>query len=193
MGTRLEKERMRAEMSSRAAALTRRELRAGGDAAAALVAALPEWKQARTVCLYASFGNEPVTDGLLELALAQGRRLLLPRMAPDRSASVRAVDSLTALKVSRLGIREPGDDAEPAEASEADLILVPGLAFDRRGHRLGRGAGFYDLLLRRLPRRTFLLGHAHAFQLAGQVPTEEHDVRVRAVATPQEVVRCRLR
>lgn len=184
---------MRAEMSARAASLTRREIETAGEAAAALVAALPEWKQARTVCLYASFGSEPATDALLRLALSQGRKLLLPRMSPAGTASVREVSSLDELKVSRLGIREPTDGATEGSAEESDLILVPGLAFDRRGRRLGRGAGFYDRLLRGLPRRTFLLGHAHAFQIAGLVPTEGHDVRVRAVATPQEVLRCRLR
>lgn len=193
METRQDKERMRAEMSASAAALTRRELAAAGDAAAGLVAALPEWKQARTVCLYASFGTEPDTDALLRLALGQGRTLLLPRMAADRSASVRKVNALEELAVSRLGIREPDEGAPEGSVEEADFILVPGLAFDRRGGRLGRGAGFYDRLLQGLPRRTFLLGHAHAFQIAGQVPVERHDVRMRAVVTPQEVIRCRLR
>lgn len=184
---------MRAEMSGRAAALTRRELETAGEAAALLVAALPEWKQARTVCLYASFGSEPATDALLRLALSQGRTLLLPRMAADRSATVRKVDALEELRVSRLGIREPSEGAPAGSAGDADLILVPGLAFDRRGRRLGRGAGFYDRLLHGLTRRTFLLGHAHAFQITGMVPVEPHDVRVRAVVTPQEVLRCRLR
>lgn len=193
MNPRQEKERLRAEMSARAAALTRRELEAAGEAAAALVGGLPEWKQARTVCLYASFGSEPSTDALLRLALDQGRALLLPRMAPGRSASVRGVRSLEELTVSRLGIREPADGAPAGSAKDADFILVPGLAFDRRGRRLGRGAGFYDRLLQGLPRRTFLLGHAHAFQITGMVPAEDHDVRVRAVVTPQEVLRCRLR
>ncbi len=193
METRRDKERMREEMAARASVLTRKELAAAGEAAAGLVAGLPEWKQSRTVCLYASFGSEPVTDGLLRLALAQGRTLLLPRMAPDRSASVRRVSSLDGLRTSGLGIREPDDAAPPAEATEADFILVPGLAFDRKGRRLGRGAGFYDRLLRGLPRKTFLLGHAHVFQLTGLVPSEDHDVRVRAVVTPHGVVRCRLR
>ncbi len=193
METRQEKDRLRAEMSARAASLTAKELEVAGAAAAALVAGLPEWKQSRTVCLYASFGSEPATDALLRLALSQGRTLLLPRMAGDRSASVRRVSSLDELRPSRLGIREPGEGAPEASPGDADLILVPGLAFDRRGRRLGRGAGFYDRLLRGLPRRTFLLGHAHAFQLTGLVPTETHDVKVRAVVTPQEVVRCRLR
>ncbi|MGA0134179.1 MAG: 5-formyltetrahydrofolate cyclo-ligase [Opitutales bacterium] len=193
MATRLDKERMREAMSARAAVLTRRELEAAGRAAEALVAQLPEWKQARTVCLYASFGQEPVTDGLLRLALDQGKTLLLPRMAPDRSASVRKVAALESLQVSRFGIREPADDAPVAAARDADLFLVPGLAFDRRGRRLGRGAGFYDRLLRGLPRKAFLLGHAHGFQLTGAVPSEEHDVRMRAVVTPQGTIRCRLR
>jgi 5-formyltetrahydrofolate cyclo-ligase len=193
MESRAAKARLRAELKGRRATLTPRELAVAGQAAADLVSRLPEWRQSKVVALYASRGQEPSTDALLALALAEGRMLLLPRVEADGSLTLRRVDDLAKLESSALGIREPRADAPVVAAADAGLILVPGVGFDRRGHRLGHGAGYYDRLLARLPRRVFLLGHAHAFQMVGLVPTEPHDVKVRAVATPQAIIRCRPR
>ncbi len=86
MDARADKDRLRAELKARRTALTPRELQVAGDAAARLVTQLPEWKQAKTVCLYASFGGELPTDALMLLALLEGKRLLLPRVTNKTSA-----------------------------------------------------------------------------------------------------------
>ena len=187
------KSRLRIELKGRRESLTTRELAVAAQACTAAVAKLPEWKQAKTVCLYASFGRELTTDPLIELALAAEKHLLLPRVSDKGVLSLHRVTNLAQLKVSALGIREPQPDAPLAEAKDAGLILVPGLGFDACGRRLGQGAGFYDRLLARLPKKCFLLGHCHAFQLAPSIPTEPHDIKVMAVATPQGVIRCRPR
>jgi 5-formyltetrahydrofolate cyclo-ligase len=103
------------------------------------------------------------------------------------------VTDLGALQTSRLGIREPRPTATAATLADAHLVLVPGLGFDGAGRRLGFGGGFYDRLLAKPPRKTFLLGHAHAFQVVPRLPDEAHDIKVKAVATPQGVIRCRVR
>lgn len=193
MDARAAKQALRAELKARRIALTPRELQVAGDAAARLITQLPEWKQAKTVCLYASFGGELPTDALLALALLEGKRLLLPRVCQRTRLTLHEVADLGALRVSRLGIREPQSSAPTAPLADAGLILVPGLGFDGAGRRLGFGGGLYDRLLTKPPRRTFLLGHAHAFQLVPRLPDEPHDVKVRAVATPQGVIRCRAR
>ncbi len=193
MDARAAKQTLRAELKGRRAALTSRELQVAGDAAARLVTQLPEWRQAKSVCLYASFGGELPTDALLALALLEGKRLLLPRVTDRTRLTLHEVTDLGALQPSRLGIREPKASAPAALPAEAGLILVPGLGFDGAGRRLGFGGGFYDRLLAKPPRKTFLLGHAHAFQLLPRLPDETHDVRVRAVVTPQGVIRCRAR
>jgi 5-formyltetrahydrofolate cyclo-ligase len=187
------KESLRVGFKSRRSSLTPRELQVAGDAAARLVTQSPEWKQAKTVCLYASFGGELPTDALLALALLEGKRLLLPRVTARTRLVLHEVTDLTALETSRLGIRQPKRDAPIVALAEAGLILVPGLGFDGAGRRLGFGGGYYDRLLAKPPRKTFRLGHAHAFQLISRLPDEPHDVRVQAVVTPQGWQRCRVR
>jgi 5-formyltetrahydrofolate cyclo-ligase len=109
------------------------------------------------------------------------------------AGSLQQVADLAALQPSRLGIREPKPTAPVATLAEAGLVLIPGLGFDGAGRRLGFGGGFYDRLLAKPPRKTFLLGHAHAFQLVSRLPDEPHDIKVKAVVTPQGVIRCRVR
>ena len=86
-------------------------------------------------------------------------------------------------------IPKPKDTEEFAPA----LLVVPCLGFGPGGVRLGYGGGFYDRLLAKPPRKTFLLGHAHSFQIVPRLPDEPHDIKVKAVATPQGVIRCRVR
>ena len=94
----------------------------------------------------------------------------------------------------RLGPRVLRTETAPVAAlADAGLVLVPGLGFDGAGRRLGFGGGFYDRLLTKPPRKTFLLGYAHAFQLVSRLPDEPHDIKVKAVVTPQGVIRCRVR
>jgi len=193
MDARAEKDRLRAGLKARRTALAPRELQVAGDAAARLVTQLPEWKQSKTVCLYASFGGELPTDALLMLALLEGKRLLLPRVTNKTTLTLHEVTDVAALRPSRLGIREPLPSAPLANLADAGLILVPGLGFDGAGRRLGVGGGFYDRLLAKPPRKTFLLGHAHAFQVLPRLPDEPHDIKVKAVATPQGVIRFRVR
>lgn len=193
MDPRAAKDRLRTELKARRTALTPRELQVAGDVAARLVTQLPEWKQADTVCLYASFRGELPTDALLLLALLEGKRLLLPRVTNRTTLTLHEVTDVAALRPSRLGIREPLPTSPTATLAEAGLVLVPGLGFDGAGRRLGYGGGFYDRLLAKPPRKLFVLGHCHAFQLVPRLPHEPHDLRVRAVATPQGVIRCRLR
>ena len=188
-----DKESLRTAFKSRRQALTPRELHVAGDAAARLVTQLPEWKQAKTVCLYASFGGELPTDALLLLALLEGKQLLLPRVTNKTTLVLHVVTDLASLRPSRLGIREPAPTAPTAELAAAGLVLLPGLGFDGAGRRLGYGGGFYDRLLTKPPRKTFLLGFAHAFQVVSRLPEEPHDIKVKAVVTPQGVIRCRVR
>ncbi len=193
METRAAKDSLRAELKARRTALTPLELQVAGDAAARLITQLPEWKQSKTICLYASLGGELPTDALMAIALLEGKRLLLPRVTNKTALTLHEVTDLASLQPSRLGIREPKPSAPVATLSEAGLILVPGLGFDGAGRRLGFGGGFYDRLLAKPPRKTFLLGHAHSFQMVPRLPDEAHDIKVKAVATPQGVIRCRVR
>jgi 5-formyltetrahydrofolate cyclo-ligase len=146
--------------------------------------AAPEVADARRVFLCLSFGNELGTAELVETLLAEGREVYVPRAEPrDRQLHVhRYPCELTTLA---FGLRQPkrGAPEVPAEAVDTtlDVALVLGLAFDRRGYRLGYGSGYFDRFL--VGRPFPALGMAFEQQMLDRLPDEPHDVPMRAVIT----------
>lgn len=128
-----------------------------------------------------ALADEVPLDDLLDSLGAAGR-LLLPRVR-GRDLVFSAVRDLGTLRRSRLGVLEPSE-AEPAlSLGPRDVILVPGVAFDTAGARLGRGMGFYDRALALHGERPFAVGVAFAFQVVERVPVLAHDRSVDAVVT----------
>ena len=152
---------------------------------------LPGFREAHTVLLYASaFPEEFDTGPLLRLALDMGKRLICPRV-------VRNEARLALVEIQRipddfvrgtLGIPEPRRDLAETDVAEIDWVLVPGLGFDSRCYRIGRGAGHYDRLLSRLrdgvPRWSLCLSS----QWVDRLPDEPHDQRLDGVADADHVV-----
>ncbi len=183
--------------SARKAAL-RRQLRAARaarpDAERAAVAAalarlavpLVTEREARTVAAYVSVGGEPGT-GPLRAALADaGVRVLLPLLRPDGSLDW-AVDTGEVAAGPR-GVPQPSGPAlGPDAACGAELLLVPALAVDRHGHRLGRGGGSYDRALT-LAAQVPALAVVHDDEVVADVPVEGHDRPVAGALTPSRVV-----
>lgn len=153
-----------------------------GEIANALESSEP-WTSARSVLVFLGDEGEPNLDGVITRAIERGVRIAAPRMDWD-AKSMHAVElgSLEATEVRRHGIREPvvGPSIEPAEL---DLILVPGVAFDASGGRLGRGAGFYDRFLERAGEGPLLVGVCFETQVIGSVPQETHDRGVDALVS----------
>ena len=149
---------------------------------------LPGLQAARTVLLFSSFGTEIPTSGTISRLRSEGRRVLLPYLEEDtlEAAEARPGDELVA---SGYGPKEPSNRIAVASA-EIDAVIVPGLAFDRRGHRLGYGGGHYDRYLRRLGSGPLRAGIGFAVQLVESVPAESGDERVDLVVTDKEVVEC---
>lgn len=128
------------------------------------------------------FGFAPMREEPNWLIAGWPGEIALPRVEGEHLI-FHAVPALERLTTGRFGIREPDPDAAvQVLPDEGDTILVPGLAFDRRGGRLGRGGGFYDRFLERWP-NAFRVGVAFSSQLIESVPCEAHDVRVDAVVT----------
>lgn len=151
---------------------------------------VPEIAGARALLIYASLPEEVSTDAIAEEARRRGMVLVYPRCLPDRALALHAVDTPDALLAGRFGIREPDADACPIHRVEdVDAALIPGLAWDRAGHRLGRGAGYYDRLLADPRWRGFRCGLFFAAQETPAIPRDEWDVRLDAVVTEREVVR----
>jgi len=141
------------------------------------------WRRARVVTLFAPMRTEPDVRPLWFRALAEGKVLTLPRYnleTRDYSPAVVTEPERDVVRA-RFGIEEPRADLPSVGWEEPDLLIVPGMAFDRRGNRLGRGWGYYDVLLART--RGFRCGVAFRCQYIERVPVLPHDVPVHAVVT----------
>lgn len=181
-----QKEPLRREMRRQLAGLEAGRRRANSVAIWQRVAELPEFQSARCVCGYVSIGAEVETEGLLRRLLAEGRQVCLPAWrAGSGYVAVRVGDFDRDLVAGRFGIPEPrGDEV----CRQPEVWLVPGLAFDRAGRRLGRGGGHYDAMLREA--RGVRIGVAHDFQVVEAVPVTGGDVGMEYVVTNSEVIQC---
>ncbi|MGW6416855.1 5-formyltetrahydrofolate cyclo-ligase [Streptomyces sp. NPDC055055] len=156
---------------------------------------LPELAEAGTVAAYVSVGREPGTRALLDALHARGVRVLLPVLLPDNDLDWAAYEGPEHLAKAGCGLLEPvGPRLGPEAVRTADAVLLPGLAVDGRGMRLGRGGGSYDRVLARLARAGLdpaLVVLLYADEVVARVPEEPHDHPVHAVVTPVGVTRFR--
>ena len=170
------------------------EQRAAATAAiVARVRSLPAWQRARGVLSYMAFGSELDLGELHRELLLQGRLLVAPRVpAQGRALELRQVADLAHdLAPSRWGIPEPQPERCPlVDPAQIDLVLVPGVAFDRRGNRLGYGAGFYDRLFLRLAPSALRVACVHDALLVDRVPAEPHDAPVDLLITESMALVC---
>lgn len=146
---------------------------------------LPAWRAARRVLLFAPLPTEPDLDALWRDGVLAGKQVAYPRVE-GTAVRLYFVAGLDELEPTRWGLREPpARPARAADLGDIDLVLVPGLAFDAAGGRLGRGGGYYDrLLAHREPARTRLVGVCFAFQRAVEaLPWAAHDVGMDSVCT----------
>ena len=144
------------------------------------------FKKAKSLALYFPVRNEVRTEGIFERARQLGKRIYFPRVSGSILEFLEVHD-LSDLKPGKFGIPEPASGADRKEAEYIDLIIVPGVAFDREGRRMGYGKGYYDRTLRQVDRRR-LLGLAHDLQVLGSVPAEERDIGVGFLITESGII-----
>ena len=151
---------------------------------------VPEVVEARTVMAYWSFGSEVPTAPLIAALHERGTRVALPRIREGELVPlVHPPDAPTT--ETAFGAREPLPGAGSVDPAEIDVVVTPGLAFDRRGMRVGYGGGFYDRFFRLAARRACRLGLAFSLQLLeDELPAGPGDIPVHMVVTEGEVVRC---
>ena len=166
------------------------EIAARAHAVSDLLLAAPEVRRAATVAAYVSVGREPGTGVLLDALLAAGKRVVLPLLQPDNDLDWATYSGSDALVPAGRGLLEPSGPAlGPDAIATADAVVVPGLAVDRTGLRLGRGGGSYDRALGRVPVGTFTCVVLNDDELLDAVPAATHDRRVTAAVTEQHLVR----
>ena len=182
-----EKDAWRARMRRRLDALPPETRRREAEAVTAHVLRWAVYRRARTVMLYVPLPGELDTCALLTDVLAAGKVLALPRCGQAGAMDAVPVDDWRALQPGRFGLREPSPQRAAMPPGAIDLILVPGLAFDARGHRLGHGAGYYDRFLRGTAAVT--AGLAYQAQSVPELPVQAHDVALHYCVTAQGICR----
>jgi 5-formyltetrahydrofolate cyclo-ligase len=153
--------------------------------------ALPEFAETKVILLYASFRSEADTLKILADSLSIGRRILLPKVDKEKRRLVLyEIEGLQEVFPGFMGIPEPLVTAERMRSVDAaDLVIIPGAAFDGKGNRLGYGAGYYDILLGERTKSMPLVALAYEEQIVDGIPAEKHDVKMDMIITDKRLIR----
>jgi 5-formyltetrahydrofolate cyclo-ligase len=181
------KERLRREIKGVLAGLSPEEFRNEGSKAAAVLRQAPFWERYKTVLLFLSLKSEIDTFPLLETALKDGKKVFAPRTEGVCIRFYRVSSTRGPWRHGGFGIREPAEaDGALDEGDFPALIVTPGLAFDRRGRRLGRGGGCYDRFFAELDkagRKYCAIGFCLEAQIKAEVPVEKQDKAVNGIVS----------
>jgi 5-formyltetrahydrofolate cyclo-ligase len=183
---------MRKETLAARRSLTPDELARRSRAIAERLNSIPEFRDARALLIYVSSkDNEVDTLEPIRNALDDNRMVLVPVAMPStREILWSQLRSLDDLEPSTFGILEPRNDrVRPVEPTEADVAIIPGIAFDAAGHRIGYGGGYYDRFLGKF--RGTKIALAYELQIRDSIPIEPHDLPVDVIVTEQRIIRCR--
>ena len=142
---------------------------------------IPHLANADTLLIYSALPDEVPTQSLIDELVAQGKTVLLPRVVNDTDMELRQYTGTQDLQVGAFGILEPTGELF-TDYEKIDVAVIPGMAFDKEGHRLGRGKGYYDRFLRLLS-NTYKIGICFSWQLVDEVPTDEHDILMDEIMT----------
>jgi 5-formyltetrahydrofolate cyclo-ligase len=179
-----EKEALRKMVRAALKSLSVAEKSKNSPLACARLKSQPLWQSAKSIMFYAPLADELDVWPLLLEALAGGRRVFLPRFDATKNsyAACEIRDVQTDLRTGPFGIREPSPGCAEVPLKHLDLVLVPGIAFDADGRRLGRGRGYYDRLLHAHPGPA--CGVAFDEQIVQRIPVEPHDIKLDYIITP---------
>ncbi len=185
------KKDIRKQMRQEKSQHDRAELKTLSQALCAKLLKHPQVLNAQVVLLYWALPDEVCCDNVVTTLAKMGKTVLLPKVVSDTMMTVHRFTSVADMTKGAFGILEPTGanieietlrhlDDKAKEAEKGLVAVVPGMAFDREGHRLGRGKGYYDRFLAQLP-DAYRIGVCFPFQLIDEVPTEESDVVMNEV------------
>ena len=174
----MDKKELRRNIRERKRAMTEVEIVSRSEKLGVLFAQSEAYKAAKTIYGYLPYNQEVRTVPMLEQALRDGKRVAVPKVYGDEMKFL-YLDDLTKVSKGYAGIPEPIADG-PVADDETALVLMPGLAFDPQGHRIGYGGGFYDKFLAAEPNHP-TLALCYEFQMLPKLDTEEHDIPVDTI------------
>lgn len=149
---------------------------------------LQQYKNAKTIMFFVSFNSEVNTHNMIRNSL-KNKTVIVPKVVQNEIEPSVIIDFDNLIPSGKFGIFEP-IEAMKIAYKNINLVLVPGIAFDKEGHRIGFGFGYYDKFLRKVP-KAIKIGLCFDFQVVDKVPREEHDVPVDLIVTEERVIECR--
>lgn len=174
----MDKLALRREIREKKREMTEEQIESASARLGELFAASEMYRQAKTIYGYLPYNQEVRTVPMLERAIREGKRVAVPKVFGEEMKFI-YMNDLTAVEKGYAGIPEPVAD-EPVADDPTALVLMPGLAFDKEGHRIGYGGGFYDKFLAAEPDHP-TLALCYAFQMLPEIETEEFDIPVDCV------------
>ena len=182
------KKKIRKELKLKLSQITCEEVKEKSHVIIERICGLQEFQAAGTIFVYVSSGKEPETRPLIQ-KFADKKKIYVPRCLEENHLEAVHITSLNDLQPGKYGIFEPEPHCrESISGEDLSMTFVPGIAFDRRGFRLGRGKGYYDRCLKNSPHNS-VWGLCFDFQFLNEVPHDEWDMKVNGVITENGIFR----
>lgn len=181
------KKEIRRKMLALRRALSDEEIGRRAENLTRWILALPEYQEAKRIMAFLAMKGESNLDELLKRALADGKEVYVPVCLPERRMEAGRLLSMDHFIKGPLGLRDLPRGYETCKPEELDLVLVPGVACDRKGNRLGMGAGYYDRYLARVPYEKRIAA-LWDFQVAEAVPSEPFDRKMAKIVTDKGII-----
>jgi len=167
--------------------LSEQEVKSKSEIIKNSIFSMREFKDSKVVMFYVSFNSEVDTHEMIKEAL-KSKRIAVPKVVEKEMQPSLLIDFDQMIPFGKFDILEPIELLK-IELKNISLIIIPGIAFDRKGHRIGYGYGYYDKFLRKIP-KAVKIGIAFDFQIADKIPNEAHDVPLDIIVTEKEVIEC---
>lgn len=182
-----EKDLIRARIKEQRRALGQQERKNIAESIGREILCMKEFRECRLFFTYISYGTEIETMGITRAALDAGKIVAAPKVVGEGKMEFYLLDSIDSLSPGAFGILEPQGKRVLTPRTGETFLLLPGLAFTRRGDRLGYGGGYYDRYLA-AHQGIFLAAPAHPFSVMDYLPVQAHDIRAHALVLPGEVI-----
>jgi len=153
---------------------------------------LDEIKKAKTVMAYLDFNNEVKTDSIINYLLSKKQKAVVPiSIVEERKLFLSEIKDIeTEVSIGTYGIREPKSEfIRPINSQDIDIVIVPAVAYDTNGYRLGYGGGYYDRFLDSLRDDCITIGIAFEIQIFDEVPKEDHDAQLDYIITEKRIIK----
>lgn len=183
----ISKQILRQRILAERMALTPEEVREKSSLIAAKFLKLSQYSDAKTLLIYLPFRNEVDTAALIEKSRQHSKRILVPVCRPNHKLLLSELHSLTEVAPSSYGIPEPSSEfIREVSPETVDVAVLPGVAFDKTGYRLGYGGGYFDRFVHLLRPDCLKVALIYAFQLVETLPAEAHDLRADMLLTERD-------